>query len=88
MLFSFFKSINDSIHQYLKNAVRIRSFSINYSNTTQSYLNAIYVNTKYVNAFKSRSQTSLKKHNPTYGMSFIVFLLQLIWPMSSSIEKK
>ena len=36
--------------------------------------------TKYVNAFKTRSQTSVNKHILTCEMSFIVFLLQMIWP--------
>ena len=37
-IISFSKNINNSIYQYLKNAVYLRSFNINYSDTTQSYL--------------------------------------------------
>ena len=33
--FCFSKNINDSIHRFLKNAVCIKYFSINYSDTTQ-----------------------------------------------------
>ena len=37
-ILSFFKNINDSIHRFLKNAVCIRPFNVNYTNTTQSCL--------------------------------------------------
>ena len=36
---------------------------------------------QYVNAFKARSQTSVNKHNPSCGASFIAFLLQLVRPI-------
>ena len=36
--FSFSKNINDSVHQFLKNAVCIKPWNINYSDTIQSYL--------------------------------------------------
>ena len=38
-IFPLFENVNNSIHRYLKNAVCIRSFDANYSNTTQYYSN-------------------------------------------------
>ena len=70
--FFFFKNINDSIHRFLKNAVCIRSFNVNYSNINHSCLPPPvllkYGLHKYVNTFKVRSQTSVNKHNPTCEM--------------------
>ena len=73
-IFSFSKNINNSIHRYLKNAVYIRSFNVNYSDTTQSCLSQ---NLIYGNTFKARSQTSVNKHNPTCKMCFILFILSV-----------
>ena len=81
-IFSFSKNINNSINRYLKNAVCIRSFNVNYSDTNQSCLsqNAIYGNT-----FKTRSQTPVNKRNPTCEMCFNSFLLS--FPMKKEIMK-
>ena len=37
---------------------------------------------KYVNTFKARSQATVNKHNSSYGVCFILFLLQMIWPFA------
>ena len=69
--FSFFKSVNNSIHRYLKNAVCIRSFRGNYS---VLFVPLGYVNTISRNAFKARSQIYVNKHNRTCEMCYILFL--------------
>ena len=42
---------------------------------------------KYVNTFKARGQTPVHKSNPKGKVSFILYLLQLIWPTVFFNEK-
>ena len=78
-VFSFYKKINNSIHRYLKNAICIIFFNVNYSDTTWSCLfHRATVNAIYGNTFKARSQTSVNKHNPICEICFILFISGVI----------
>ena len=62
------------IHRWLKNAVCIRYFNVNYNNTPSVLYPTVL-----------HSQMSVNKYNPTCGMCycrmcFVLFLMQLIWP--------
>ena len=66
--FSFSKNNNDSIYRFLKNAVYIRFFNVNYSSTLSLFCPTKlrkYNLRKCVNTFKVINQASVNKHNPT-----------------------
>ena len=78
--FSFFESISDSIHRFLKNKVCIKFFNGNYNNSANFFFFCPivlhkYNLCKYVITFNAKSQVSVNEPNPTCRMSFVLFLL-------------
>ena len=85
---SFSKNINDSIHQFLKNAVCIRPLMLIIAAIASRVCSTVlskYFLRKYVTTFKARSQTSVNKHNPTCGISYCALC---VIPIATHMTKK